>query len=109
MSYAKQPDQMREVARKMSAIILICPRCGGSATPPPYRKCEDHRPIKRGDLFGTLVVYQPSWLTPQEGIVTSVNDTYAFVCYRFGTDSKATNPGDLVTAAGGVRLTKWWP
>ena len=51
------------------------------------------------ERIGQKVVYRPrhDWATPDEGVVTSVNNSYVNVFVRFGTQtsSQATLPGDL--------------
>lgn len=52
------------------------------------------------ELIGNKVVYraphQHRYDSPgQEGVVTSVNDTYVFVRYGASTTSQATRPQDL--------------
>lgn len=45
---------------------------------------------------GDRVVYRPHAGAHEEGTVTSVNDSYVFVCYGLpGSTSKATRPEDL--------------
>lgn len=49
---------------------------------------------------GDRVVYRARDGKPQEGTVTSVNDSYVFVCYGLpGSTSQATRPGDLERVA----------
>lgn len=39
---------------------------------------------------------------PEEGVITSVSERFAFVRYEGGTHSKAANPADLTLLAGKV-------
>lgn len=49
------------------------------------------------ERIGQLVVYRAPHLsaTPEQGVVTSVNDTYVFVRYGTKVGSQATDPRDL--------------
>lgn len=45
---------------------------------------------------GRAVVYRPyPGASPEQGIITSMNDTYVFVRYGLGAGSQATRPCDL--------------
>lgn len=46
---------------------------------------------------GDRVIYRPfPKAPPEEGVVTSINNEFVFVCYGLtGSTSKATNPKDL--------------
>lgn len=53
--------------------------------------------------IGDSVVYHPRFAPAEDGVITSVSSTMAFVDYGTGTP-QATRPGDLelaATAAGG--------
>lgn len=50
------------------------------------------------EAIGRKVVYTPSrqWrLTPEEGVITSVNEIYVHVRYGGDVHTKATRPEDL--------------
>lgn len=51
-------------------------------------------------MVGAGVVYT-SPAGGEDGVITSVNDTYVFVRYRGDFGSKATRPEDLRPLAGG--------
>jgi hypothetical protein len=45
---------------------------------------------------GELVIYRPKWDTfTEEGVITSVNDSFIFVRYSESQTSQATYPDDL--------------
>ena len=45
--------------------------------------------------IGDGVVYHAGGPAPEDGVITSVNDTYVFVRYRGDFGSKATHPAQL--------------
>lgn len=52
--------------------------------------------------IGDGVVYQPAHGPAEDGVITSVSDTRAFVLYRGNLAAKATDPADLTLLAGKV-------
>jgi hypothetical protein len=60
--------------------------------------------VGRGVVYyRRVVVYFPRHDQGEDGIITSWNDTYVFVRYRWSENSQATNPADLEWLTDGAR------
>jgi len=73
----------------------------GDEHDPRCQECHEEQCVCGEEPFqpGDRVVYRPASGPAEEGTVTSVNDSFVFVCYGLpGSTSKATARADLTHA-----------